>query len=173
MAVVWAGPRRTAGRLVPVRVGTRRPVSVVGSCLGFSLHGGSALPTGPTTARSPSLHSCWTSAYSEWVPPVLEQSFLITWCLDCFEHHQIVFWSHLNDTGLDEVTLCCHYFISIVVRNKAQPLWKVKGDDVEGVGIPVGSRDCNRGNRERKRTKFPGKKINRKEEQERKKYVKP
>lgn len=45
--------------------------------------------------------------------------------------------------------------------------------DVEGVGISVGSRDSSRGNGERKRIKFPGKKINKKKEQERKRHEQP
>lgn len=101
-------------------------VSAVMNYLGFSRCGRSALPRGPTTMWSTNLPSRWAFKYSGMSPtcarPIIScYSVLRLWCSspDCV-------WIHLKDAGLNEVTLCCHCFISIVVWNKKQPLWKVK-----------------------------------------------
>lgn len=141
--------------------------------LSFSLHGKSTLPGGPTTTRFTNLSSCRAFEHSRMslthARPVFSCFLVLKLCcsspdcvLDLFERCWTE-WSHF-------VLSLPRFYCCLEQKNNLCERWK---RDVEGVGICVGSRDSNRGNWERKRIKFPGKKINMKEEQERKRHEQP
>lgn len=137
--------------------------------LSFSLHGKSASPGGPTTTRFTNLSSCCAFEYSGMslthTRPVFSCFLVLNLCcssLDCVSKM------------LDWMKSPCAVIASFLWLSGTKPniceRWK---RDVEGVGICAGLRGSNKGNRERKRIKFPGEKINAKEDQERKKHEQP